>query len=103
MTQWRQLVSCDWSSHSRGSLIPGEFRLKIYRSTKTLWQKYSGVACSYSEAPGDVDDDDKSDGNAEDDDSDDDDDVNNEGNGDVNATTKTLIVTLSTMMIYDDD
>ena len=41
-------------------------------------------------------------GNAEDDDSDYDD-VNNEGNGDVNATTKTIIVTLSTMMIYDDD
>ena len=50
----------------------------------------------------DVDDDDKSDGNAEDDDSGDYD-VNNECSGDVNATTKTIIVTLSTVIIYDDD
>ena len=34
MTQWRQLVSCDWSSHSRGSPTPGEFDLKINRGYK---------------------------------------------------------------------
>ena len=48
VTQWRQLVSCDWSWHSHGSLIPGKFDLKINRSMKTPWQEYSGVACSYS-------------------------------------------------------
>ena len=31
----QQLVSCDWLSHSHGSLIPGEFDLKINRSMKT--------------------------------------------------------------------
>ena len=50
VTQWRQLVSCDWSWHSYGSLIPGKFDLKINRSMKTLWQEYSGVACSHSSA-----------------------------------------------------
>ena len=48
VTQWRQLVSCDWSWYSHGSLIPGKFHLKINRSMKTPWQEYSGVACSYS-------------------------------------------------------
>ena len=50
MTQWRQLVSCDWSWHSHGSVTPGKFYLKINRSMKTPWQKYSGVPCSYSSA-----------------------------------------------------
>ena len=36
VTQWRQLVSCDMSSHSHGSLIPAEFDLKInWACTKT--------------------------------------------------------------------
>ena len=48
VTQWRQLVSCDWSWHSHGSLIQGKFDLKINRSMKIPWQKYSGVACSCS-------------------------------------------------------
>ena len=51
VAQWRQLVSCDWSWHSHGSLIPGKFDLKINQSMKTPWQEYSGVACS-SSAPG---------------------------------------------------
>ena len=34
VTQWRQLVSCDWSRHSHGSLIHGKFDLKINRSMK---------------------------------------------------------------------
>ena len=46
-TQWHQLISCDWSWHSLGSLIPGKFDLKINRSMKI----YSGVAYSYSWAP----------------------------------------------------
>ena len=37
--------------HSHGSLIPGKFDLKIYRSMKTPWQEYSRVACFYSSAP----------------------------------------------------
>ena len=52
--QWRQLVSCDWSWHSHGSLIPGKFDLKINRSMKTPWEECSRVACSYSSAPGTV-------------------------------------------------
>ena len=51
VTQWRQLVSCDWSWHSHGSLIIGKFVIKMNHYQKTPWQKYSGVACSYSEAP----------------------------------------------------
>jgi len=43
-----QLVSCDWSWRSHGSLISGKFDLKINRSVKT---EYSDVACSYSSAP----------------------------------------------------
>ena len=31
MTQRRQLVSCDWSWQSHGSLVPGKFNLKINR------------------------------------------------------------------------
>ena len=46
VTQWRQLVSCDWSGDSHG-----RFYLKINPSMKTLWQEYSGVACSFSSAP----------------------------------------------------
>ena len=49
--QLRQLVSCDWSWHSHGSLIPGKFDLKINRSMKTPWWECSGVACSYSSTP----------------------------------------------------
>ena len=48
VTQWRQLVSCDWLWHSQGSLIQSRFDLKINRSMKTPWQKYSEVACSCS-------------------------------------------------------
>ena len=48
VTQWRQLVSCDWLWHSHGSLIQSRFDLKINRSMKTPWQKYSEVACSSS-------------------------------------------------------
>ena len=48
VTQWRQLVSCDWLWHSHGSLIQSRFNLKINRSIKMPWQKYSGVACSCS-------------------------------------------------------
>ena len=48
VTQWRQLMSCDWLWHSHGSLIQSRFDLKINRSVKTPWQKYSGVACSCS-------------------------------------------------------
>ena len=51
VTWWRQLVSCDWSWHSHGSLTSGKFELKIKRSMKTPWQEYGGVACSYSSAP----------------------------------------------------
>ena len=51
VTQWRQLVSCDWLWHSQGSLIQSRFDLKINRSMKTPWQECSGVACSYSSAP----------------------------------------------------
>ena len=51
VTQWRQLVSCDWLWHSHGSLIQSRFDLKINRSMKTPWQEYSWVACSYSYAP----------------------------------------------------
>ena len=51
MTQWRQLVSCDWSWHSHGSLIPRKFDLKIKRSMKKPWQEYDAVACPYSSAP----------------------------------------------------
>ena len=50
VTQWRQLVSCDWPSHSHGSHFPGKFNLKINRSMKTPWQKYTGGACYYSSA-----------------------------------------------------
>ena len=46
VTQWRQLVSCDWLWHSHRSLIQSRFHLKINRSTKTPWQESSGVACS---------------------------------------------------------
>ena len=52
MTQWRQLVSCDWSWYSHGSLTPGKYDLKINRSMKTPWQECSAVACSYSLARG---------------------------------------------------
>ena len=39
MTQWRQLVSCDWSWHSQGSLIPGKIDPKI-----NLWKcRYRNV------------------------------------------------------------
>ena len=55
LVQWRQLVSCNWSWYSHGSLIPGKFDPKINRSMKTLRQEYSGVSCSYSSAPGSVD------------------------------------------------
>ena len=48
VTQWRQLVSCDWLWHSHGSLIQSRFDLKINRSMKTPWQKNSWVACSCS-------------------------------------------------------
>ena len=48
VTQWRQLVSCDGLWHSHGSLIQSRFDLKINRSMKTPWQKYSWVACSCS-------------------------------------------------------
>ena len=41
VTQWRQLVSCDWLWHSHGSLIQSRFDLKINRSMKTPWQEYS--------------------------------------------------------------
>ena len=51
VTQGRQSVSCDWSWHSHGSLIPGKFDLKINRSIKTPWQEYSGIACSYQSTP----------------------------------------------------
>ena len=34
MTQWRQLVSCDWLWHSHGSLIPGILDLGTNRSLK---------------------------------------------------------------------
>ena len=50
VTQWRQLVSCDWSWHSHGSLILGKFDLKINWSTKTSWQECCVVARSYSSA-----------------------------------------------------
>jgi len=49
VVQW--LVSCGWSWHSHGSLIPGKFDLKVNQSMKTPWQEYSGVAWSYSLAP----------------------------------------------------
>ena len=52
LTQWRQLVSCDWSWPSHGSLIQGKFYLTINRSMITPWQEYTGVSCSYSSAPG---------------------------------------------------
>ena len=48
VTQWRQLVSCDWSWHPHESLIPAKFVLKINQYKKTRWQKYSGLACSYT-------------------------------------------------------
>ena len=48
VTQWRQLSSCDWLWHSHRSLIQSRFELKINRSMKMPWQKYSGVACSCS-------------------------------------------------------
>ena len=44
VTQWRQLVSCDWSCHSQG-----KFDLKINRSME---YRYSGFACSYVSDPG---------------------------------------------------
>ena len=34
VTEWRQLVSCDWSWHSHGSLIQSRFDLKIKRSER---------------------------------------------------------------------
>ena len=34
VTQWRQLVYCDWPWYSHGSLIQGKFDLKINRSMK---------------------------------------------------------------------
>ena len=43
-TQWQQLVSCDWSWDSHGSLIPGKFDLKINRSIKNPWQEYKLLA-----------------------------------------------------------
>ena len=51
LTQWRQLVSFNWSWHSHGSLTPGNLDLKINRSVKTPWQEYKGFACSHSSAP----------------------------------------------------
>ena len=51
VTQWRQLLSCDWSWHPNGSLIPRRFYRKVNRSKKTPRQEYSGVACSNSSAP----------------------------------------------------
>ena len=51
VTQWHQLLTCDLSWHSHGSLITGKFDRKINRSTETSWQEYCGVACSYSSAP----------------------------------------------------
>ena len=51
VTQWRQLVSFDWSWHSQESLVPGNFELNINPSMKTPWQKCSRVACFYSSAP----------------------------------------------------
>ena len=39
VTQWRQLVSCDWLWHSHRSLIQSRFDLKINRSMKMPWQK----------------------------------------------------------------
>ena len=48
VTQWRQLVSCDWLWHSHGSLIQSRLDLKINQSMKTPWQECSGVAFSYS-------------------------------------------------------
>ena len=51
MTQRRLLVSCNWSWHSHGNLIPWQFDLKINPSMKTPSQEYhSRVACSYSQA-----------------------------------------------------
>ena len=52
VTHWRQLVSCDWLWHFHGSLIQSRFDLKVNRSMKTPWQKYSRVACSSSYAAG---------------------------------------------------
>ena len=46
--QWRQLVPCDWSWHSHGSLIPGKFDLKINRSMKKPWQVYNSHTSSYA-------------------------------------------------------
>ena len=51
VTQWSQLLSCDWLWHSHGSLIQSRFDLKINGSLKTPWQEYSWVECSYSWAP----------------------------------------------------
>ena len=51
VTQWRQLVSCDWLWHSHGSFIQSRFDLKINRCMKTPWQENSWVACSYTQAP----------------------------------------------------
>ena len=51
VTQWRQLVSCDWLWQSHGGLIQSRFDLKINRSMKTPWQEYSWVTCSYSLGP----------------------------------------------------
>ena len=44
VTRWRQTVSCDWSWHSHGCLIPGKFDLKINLSVNSPWQEYRGVA-----------------------------------------------------------
>ena len=49
--QWRQLITCNWSWQSHGSLILEKLDLKMNRSTKTPCQEYSGVACSSSSAP----------------------------------------------------
>ena len=36
VTQWRQLVSCDWLWHSHGSLIQSRFDLKINRRDRNI-------------------------------------------------------------------
>ena len=46
VTQWRQLVSCDWSWHSHRGLIPGKFDQKINRSENAAYQEM--VYCSGS-------------------------------------------------------
>ena len=52
MSSCVRLISCNWASGSRGSLIRGKFNLKINRSVKTPLHEHSRVVGSGSWVPG---------------------------------------------------